>query len=78
MLTMSLNFDDPRDLFGLKNEEAHSHLMGLAEAVIRSGGKVEVATMPFRREEGTSVETYAAIEDLSLLHRKLDEFYQSL
>jgi hypothetical protein len=78
MLTMSINFDDPKELFGLKNEEAHKHLMGLAEAIIHSGGKVEIQTMPFRREEGKSVETYAALEELPLLHRKLDEFYQSL
>jgi hypothetical protein len=78
MLTLALFFDDPKDLLGLKKEEAHQNLMKLAEDVIRSGGTVEVQTMPFRRVDGKTEETFASLEDLPLLHRKLDEFYHSV
>lgn len=78
MLTLALCFDDPRDLLALKNEENHQNLMRLAEVVIRSGGVVEVQTLPFRRIDGKTEDTFDTLEGLPLLHRKLDEFYQSL
>ena len=78
MLTLALFFDDPKDLLGLKKEENHQSLMKVAEAVIRSGGVVEVQTMPFRRKDGKTEDTFDTLEGLPMLHRRLDEFYQSL